>query len=170
MCSADQRSCVCHDGWGGADCSVSLLQPDDVAGACSSTAIVDTNGVCCDVGAAIDSVTGVCCGDGVEVDGAGRCCNVGETVDACGVCGGDGVVVDVSGVCCSRALAPSGECCEGWVDSCGVCSGTNSCEAVVTFPLPPNANASAASVASALGFTVGNIVNFTVVSDAARHR
>ena len=147
-------SCECDDGWSGAECDVLLLQSID--GGCSSTAIVDVNGECCEGATAIDAVTGVCCGVGAAVDGDGRCCDAGVAVDACGVCGGAGVVMDVSGVCCSHALAPSGQCCDGLLDSCGVCDGTNDCDAVITTQLPSDATSS--SVAAAIGVSVGSVV------------
>ena len=163
VCSNSSGRCTCEDGWGGAQCDVVALQ--SVGSNCSSTAIVDVNGTCCESGSAIDSVTGLCCDVGAVTDGSGRCCDGGVGVDACGVCGGDGVVVDVSGVCCSWPLSPSGVCCEGVLDSCGVCGGTNDCDAVVTVSLPSSANAS--SVAGALGLSASSIVNYTVVSHAS---
>ena len=99
VCSNSSAQCTCEDGWGGAQCDVVALQSVD--GDCSSTAIVDVNGTCCESGRAIDSVTGLCCDVGAVTDESGRCCDGGVVVDACGVCGGDGVVVDVSGVCCA---------------------------------------------------------------------
>ena len=152
-------SCVCKDGWAGADCSVVLLHA--IGANCSSTAaVVDVNGTCCDDTSAIDSVTGLCCDSGAVVDGDGRCCDVGVSVDACGVCGGNGLVVDVLGQCCSHALAPSGVCCDGTLDSCGVCGGTNNCGAIIVASLPSGVNAS--SVASAIGVASTAVsVNFT---------
>ena len=156
VCDSDSGSCVCGDGWAGADCSVVLLQPLDPERDCASNAVVDVNGTCCDDAAAVDSVTGLCCGSGAVVDGDGRCCEVGVAVDACGVCGGSGVVLDVQGTCCSHALAPSGLCCDGSLDSCGVCDGANECSAVVTASLPSGTDASL--VAAAMGVPVGDVV------------
>ena len=162
VCGAN-GTCECDAGRAGADCSALLLLP--IGANCSSTAVVDVNGTCCDGDSAIDTVTGTCCGGGVAVDGNGRCCAAGETVDACGVCGGNGTVVDILGQCCASPLAPSGLCCDGWLDSCGVCGGTNNCDVEVTFSVPADANSS--SVASAIGVPSSVIVNFTVISNGS---
>ena len=156
----DDGECVCEEGWSGSDCGIVLLQPMGAAD-CSSTAVVDVNGTCCD--SVIDSVTGLCCDSGV-VDGNGRCCPSGATVDACGVCDGDGVAVDVAGVCCSRALAPSGLCCDGPLDSCGVCDGTNDCDAVLSLSLVAGINLSASDIAAAIGVADSAVV---IVSSSA---
>ena len=166
----DAGRCVCGSGWAGSDCGTIELLPVNDDG-CGAATVVDVNGVCCDATSAIDSVTGVCCGVGVVTDGDGRCCGVGVAVDACGVCGGDGVVVDVAGQCCSQPLSPSGLCCTGVLDSCGVCDGTNDCAALVTAALP--VDATALSIASAIGLPVSLIVNFTAMpsmSDQVRCR
>ena len=155
-----QGTCVCSSGWGGANCSVILLQP--IGGSCSPTAVIDISGFCCDA-AAIDVFTGACCSGGASTDALGRCCNT--FVDACGVCGGNGVIVDVTGMCCSQALAPSGLCCNLPIDSCGVCGGTNNCDAVVTMTLPMDANMT--SFATAIGIPPSSIANFTVLPSSA---
>ena len=159
VCSS-RGVCVCEAGWVGSRCDVIELISSGAN--CSSTAIVDVNGMCCESSHAIDSVTGVCC-SGAVTDGNGRCCDADATVDACGVCGGDGVAVDVLGVCCSWPLSPSGMCCNGTLDSCGVCGGTNDCVAVVTVLLPVNATAS--SIATILGLPLSAIVNLTVLAN-----
>jgi hypothetical protein len=119
--------CVCGPGWGSDDCSV----PVSVSVACSASAVVvDIAGECCFGN--IDSVTGKCCvGQGTPVDGSGRCCAAGQTVDVCGVYGGTGVAMDVQGSCCHTPLPPSGICCtSGVLGSCGVCDGNDQCGCV----------------------------------------
>jgi hypothetical protein len=81
--------------------------------------------------------------------------------------------VDISGVCCLSALPPSGQCCvDAEVDSCGVCGGTHTCRADVSFIVTPSADPasfylSKAIISNVLGVLEASIdaITVTVNSD-----